>query len=107
MTAPHRELELKAVVPDPELLRRRLRESGAVLQFEGRLIDVLYDRGGELTLRGEVLRARTYRHVEGGVQTREPVGRRIGPDHRGQDAGDAQSARTAFILIDLSRNALV
>jgi adenylate cyclase class IV len=63
----HQELELKAVVPDPERLRRHLREAGAELHSGGRLIDVLYDRGGELTLRGEVLRVRTYRHAEGGV----------------------------------------
>jgi adenylate cyclase class IV len=63
----HQELELKAVVPDSERLRRHLREAGAELHSGGRLIDVLYDRGGELTLRGEVLRARTYRYAEGGV----------------------------------------
>ncbi|HET9040478.1 MAG TPA: CYTH domain-containing protein [Gemmatimonadales bacterium] len=67
MTAPHRELELKAVVPDPEQLRRRLRESGAELSSRGRMIDVRYDRGGELTLHDEVLRARTYRPTEGDV----------------------------------------
>jgi adenylate cyclase class IV len=63
----HRELELKAVVPDPERLRRRLREAGAELHSGGRMVDVRYDRGGELTLRDEVLRARTYQHAEGGV----------------------------------------
>ncbi|HEU4953868.1 MAG TPA: hypothetical protein VFT28_04810, partial [Gemmatimonadales bacterium] len=68
MTAPHRELELKAVVPDPERLRRRLRESGAELSSRGRMIDVRYDRGGELTLHDQVLRARTYRPTEGGVE---------------------------------------
>jgi adenylate cyclase class IV len=31
------------------------------------MIDVRYDRGQELTPRDEVLRARTYRHPEGGV----------------------------------------
>ena len=63
----HQELELKAVVPDPERLRRRLREAGAELRSGGRMIDVRYDRGGELTLRDEVLRARTYQHAQGGV----------------------------------------
>lgn len=67
MTAPHRELELKAVVPEPEQLLRRLREAGAELASRGRMIDVRYDRGGELTLRDEVLRARTYRRAEGAV----------------------------------------
>jgi adenylate cyclase class IV len=65
VTAPHRELELKAVVPDPEQLRRRLREAGAELHLAGRMIDVRYDRGGALTLRDEVLRARTFRLAEG------------------------------------------
>jgi len=64
---PHRELELKAVVSDPERLPRRLREAGAERHSGGRLIDVRYDRDGELTLRDEVLRARTYRHADGGV----------------------------------------
>jgi adenylate cyclase class IV len=63
----HRELELKAVVADPERLRSRLREAGAELRSGGRMVDVRYDRDGELTLRDEVLRARTYRHAEGGV----------------------------------------
>jgi adenylate cyclase class IV len=66
--APHRELELKAVVPDAERLRRRLREAGAGLGSEGRMTDVRYDRGGELTQRDEVLRARTYRRAEGRVE---------------------------------------
>ena len=67
MTAPHRELELKAVVPDAEELRSRLSASGAELRSRGRLLDVRYDRGGELTLQDQVLRARTYRRAGGGV----------------------------------------
>jgi adenylate cyclase class IV len=67
VTAPHRELELKAVVRDPERLRHRLREAGAELDSEGRLIDVRYDRDGELLLRDQVLRARTYHRTGGGV----------------------------------------
>ena len=67
MTAPHRELELKAVVPDPERLRRRLREAGAELHSGGRMIDVRYDRGGDMVLLDQVLRARTYRLAGGGV----------------------------------------
>jgi adenylate cyclase class IV len=55
----HRELELKAVVPDPGALRERLRASGAVLRFRGRMTDVRYDRAGELAARDEVLRVRT------------------------------------------------
>jgi adenylate cyclase class IV len=67
VTAPHRELELKAVVRDPEQLRRRLHQAGAALQSGGRMIDVRYDRGGELTRRDEVLRVRTYRDALGGA----------------------------------------
>jgi adenylate cyclase class IV len=62
---PHRELELKAVVRDPQQLRRRLREAGAERNFGGRMTDVRYDRGVELTARDEVLRARTLRRAEG------------------------------------------
>jgi adenylate cyclase class IV len=68
VSAPHRELELKAVVADAERLRHRLREAGAELGSGGRMTDVRYDRGGELTQRDEVLRARTYRHAEGRVE---------------------------------------
>jgi adenylate cyclase class IV len=68
VTAPHRELELKAVVPDPDGLRRRLRAAGAELHLAGRMIDVRYDRGGALTVKDEVLRARTLRRREGPVE---------------------------------------
>ena len=65
MTAPHRELELKAVVPDPEQLRSRLRKAGAERRQAGLMVDVRYDRDGKLTLHDEVLRARTFRYAEG------------------------------------------
>jgi adenylate cyclase class IV len=68
VSALHRELELKAVVPDAERLRRRLRDAGAELRSGGRMTDVRYDRRGELVQRDEVLRARTYRHAEGRVE---------------------------------------
>ena len=68
MSAPHRELELKAVVPDREQLRRRLREAGAAMRSGGRMTDVRYDRGEELTRRDEVLRVRTYHRAEGRVE---------------------------------------
>ena len=61
----HRELELKAVVSDPEALRGRLRAAGAVPRFMGRMTDLRYDRAGELALRDEVLRVRTLHHPEG------------------------------------------
>ena len=63
----HQELELKAVVPDPERLRRLLLEAGAKRHSGGRMIDVRYDRGSELTLRDEVLRARSYEPAGGDV----------------------------------------
>jgi adenylate cyclase class IV len=52
------ELELKAVVPDPAALRRRLREAGAAAGFAGFMHDRRLDRDGELLARGEVLRVR-------------------------------------------------
>lgn len=65
----HRELELKAVVPDPDELRRRLREAGAEPRFRGRMSDVRWDRAGELTLRDEVLRVRTFHRPDGAVDS--------------------------------------
>jgi adenylate cyclase class IV len=54
------ELELKAVIPDPDRLRARLIAAGAVPGFYGRMSDRRYDRAGELTARDEVLRVRTF-----------------------------------------------
>jgi adenylate cyclase class IV len=58
------ELELKAVVADPDAVRRSLAAAGARLEFRGRMEDLRYDRDGELTRRDEVLRLRTYRPYE-------------------------------------------
>lgn len=55
------ELEVKAAVPDPALLRRHLVESGAAPGFRGLMEDRLFDRGGAMEERGEVLRVRTWR----------------------------------------------
>jgi adenylate cyclase class IV len=63
------ELELKAVVPDPETLRVRLRAAGAIAGFRGRMIDRRYDRAGELAARDEVLRIRTYQHPDGSTES--------------------------------------
>ena len=82
MTLPHRELELKAVVPDPEQLRERMHAAGAEPRFAGRMTDVRYDRGGELTLRDEVLRVRTFRSADGKV---ESVAAWKGPTQRSAD----------------------
>lgn len=62
------EREVKAVVPDPALLRRHVLESGGLSTFRGFMEDRLFDRDGELAGRGEVLRVRTWR-PEGGVPT--------------------------------------
>jgi predicted adenylyl cyclase CyaB len=63
------ELELKAVVPDPEALRARLRTAGAIAGFRGRMTDRRYDRAGELSARDEVLRIRTYHHPNGSTES--------------------------------------
>jgi predicted adenylyl cyclase CyaB len=85
MTSIHRELELKAVVPDPEAFRRRLRAAGAVPRFMGRMTDLRYDRAGELATRDEVLRVRNLHHPDGdeailawkGPMTRSPDGYKL------------------------------
>jgi len=64
----HQELELKAVVPDPDALRHRLRAAGAVPRFMGRMTDLRYDRAAELASRDEVLRVRTFLHPDGRVE---------------------------------------
>jgi len=66
VTSVHDELELKAVIPDPDALRARLLAAGAMVRFHGRMSDRRYDRpGGELTLRDQVLRVRTFHHADG------------------------------------------
>lgn len=55
------ELEVKAVVQDPALLRRHLVESGAEASFRGIMEDRIFDRDGTLKERDEVLRVRTWR----------------------------------------------
>src|SRR5918995_5965490 len=85
MTSVHRELELKAVVSDPNPVRARLRAAGAVPRFVGRMTDVRYDRAGELTTRDEVLRVRSFHHPDGdeailawkGPTTRSPDGYKL------------------------------
>ncbi len=59
-----REVELKSVVDDAVLRRRRVEQAGATLLFEGALRDVRYDTaGGDLIRRDHVLRIRTYAHA--------------------------------------------
>ncbi len=59
------ERELKAVVPDPDRVRRALEASGAVRTFAGAMADRRFDREGTLTARDEVLRIRSYRGNDG------------------------------------------
>ena len=59
------ELELKAVIPDPDALRRRLRAAGGRVRFRGRMSDRRFDRGSELAAQDEVLRVRTYHRADG------------------------------------------
>ncbi|MDQ3673786.1 MAG: class IV adenylate cyclase [Gemmatimonadota bacterium] len=83
------EVELKAVVDDLDLRRKRMESAGAELTFEGRLTDKRYDLPSrDLAQRDEVLRVRTYEtpesvrsHVdwkgptdsEGGYKVREEI----------------------------------
>lgn len=57
-----REVELKAIVADPEAARGALRAAGATLTYEGRLEDRRFDTPDfGLRLRDQVLRLRIYR----------------------------------------------
>ncbi|HEX4933563.1 MAG TPA: class IV adenylate cyclase [Gemmatimonadaceae bacterium] len=61
-----REVELKAVVPDEDALRRRLVAAGALPVFEGTLLDRRYDTAERaLTQRDQVLRLRVQRAAGG------------------------------------------
>lgn len=62
------ELELKAIVPDPAALRRRLAIAGARPGFRGLMEDRRYDRDGVLAARDEVLRIRRFVHANGHVE---------------------------------------
>jgi predicted adenylyl cyclase CyaB len=60
-----REVELKAVVDDLAARRERLENAGAILEYEGMLLDRRYDfDSADLSSHDEVLRLRTY--VAGG-----------------------------------------
>lgn len=71
------ELELKAVVDDPEALREHL-GGGAAAVFVGRMLDRYYDHGGSLAARGEVVRVRRTIPVDG--EPREELAWK-GPTH--------------------------
>jgi predicted adenylyl cyclase CyaB len=64
------ELELKAVVPDPDALAARLRSFGAREEFSGRLVDRRFDFADRALLsRDEVIRVREYRGDNEELQT--------------------------------------
>ncbi|MES2125372.1 MAG: hypothetical protein V4503_11865 [Gemmatimonadota bacterium] len=65
------ELELKAVVPDPAALGKRLRDAGFGPTFTGRMRDRRFDRNGEFAAVGEVVRVRAYQGENG---IREVIG---------------------------------
>ena len=48
-------------MPDPDQVRQRLCQAGARPGFAGMMIDVRYDRNGELAARDQVLRLRRFR----------------------------------------------
>lgn len=57
-----REVELKAVVTDPDAAQQSLTAAGGTLKFEGALNDRRYDTpAGDLALEDEVIRVRRYR----------------------------------------------
>lgn len=54
-------------MPDPKAVRARLLAAGAVPGFVGMLVDVRWDRNGELMARDEVLRLRVFHPLKGEV----------------------------------------
>jgi adenylate cyclase class IV len=59
------ELEVKARIDDPDAVCAALRRAGAVLEFQGEMIDRRFDRDGALAQRDAVLRLRVYRPAAG------------------------------------------
>jgi predicted adenylyl cyclase CyaB len=98
----HHELELKAVVRDPDGFRRRLQGAGATARFVGRMTDVHYDRAGELAIRDEVVRVRTFHHPDGRMEStlawkgptmRSPEGYKLREEFELPVSGSADPAR--------------
>ncbi len=66
MSAPTREVELKARVDDIDTARHNVEQSGAILVFEGRLRDRIYDTVDRtLSAQNVVLRIRRYSSAAG------------------------------------------
>ena len=57
------EIEVKLPISDPDRLRARLREIGAVCEGASGEENIVFDRNGELAARGEVLRLRQDRRA--------------------------------------------
>jgi adenylate cyclase class IV len=64
-TAAVDELEVKARVEDAAALRAALVRAGAILEFQGDMLDRRFDRGDRLADRDEVLRVRVFRQADG------------------------------------------
>jgi adenylate cyclase class IV len=64
-TAAVDELEVKARVEDASALRAALVRAGAILEFQGDMLDRRFDRGDRLADRDEVLRVRVFRQADG------------------------------------------
>jgi predicted adenylyl cyclase CyaB len=103
------ELELKAVVPDPEALVARLRAFGAREEFMGRLVDRRFDfADGRLFTADEVIRVREYRTADGVAQTslewKGPESHDAGYKRReeiGVETGDADTLVTILKRLGL------
>jgi adenylate cyclase class IV len=59
------ELEVKARVDDADAVRAALTRAGAMLEFQGDMLDRRFDRGDRLAARDEVLRLRVFRPADG------------------------------------------
>jgi adenylate cyclase class IV len=67
------ELELKALLGDPDSAVRALATAGAEPTFSGMMEDRKFDRDGELTARDEVLRVRVFRPADSALPSRARV----------------------------------
>ena len=105
------ELELKAVVTDPEALVARLRSFAAREEFSGRLIDRRFDYAdGRLLGKDEVIRVREYRGENGDVQTslewKGPESHASGYKQReeiGVETGDAETLVAILVRLGLQQ----
>lgn len=98
------ELELKARVEDPEVLRQALLATGAELVFRGAMLDRRFDRKGRLERRDEVVRLRVF-HPENGsgewgvLGWKGPVGQRGGYRHREEWESRVDDPKAALVVL--------